>query len=105
MPIASNIENGLKQLRASESEKERFVTFYFNGQQETPLDLEDHLIVPSPKVATYDLQPSMSSVELTDAILNKLKTNLDYKFILINYANQIWLDILVTLVLQLKPVR
>ena len=74
MPLGRVIsENGFKQLRASESEKERFVTFYFNGQQEIPMEQEERLIVPSPKVATYDLKPEMSSVELTDSVLNKLK--------------------------------
>lgn len=87
MPLGRVIsENGLKQLRASESEKERFVTFYFNGQQEIPMELEDRLIIPSPHIPTYDLKPEMSSNELTDAVLNKLKSSTDYKFILINYA-------------------
>lgn len=80
-------EAGLRQLRAAESEKERFVTFYFNGQQEAPFDGEDRIIVPSPKVATYDLKPEMSARELTDAVLSKLKDVGDYKFILINFAN------------------
>ncbi len=88
MPLGRVIaENGYKQLRASESEKERFVTFYFNGQQELPMDQEDRLIVSSPKVATYDLKPEMSAIELTDTVINKLKISLDYKFILINFAN------------------
>lgn len=87
MPLGRVIsEAGYKQLRASESEKERFVTFYFNGQQEISMEMEEHLIVPSPKVATYDLKPEMSSIELTDEILAKLKDNQDYKFILVNYA-------------------
>lgn len=87
MPLGRVIsENGYKQLRASESEKERFVTFYFNGQQEVPMDQEERLIIPSPKIATYDLKPEMSAYELTDAILNKLKTQGEYKFILVNYA-------------------
>lgn len=80
-------ESGYKQLRASESEKERFVTFYFNGQQETPFQGEDRLIVPSPKVATYDLVPEMSARQLTESVLGRLKDFPDYKFILINYAN------------------
>jgi 2,3-bisphosphoglycerate-independent phosphoglycerate mutase len=80
-------EAGFRQLRASESEKERFVTFYFNGQQEAPFDGEDRVIVPSPKVATYDLKPEMSARELTDAVLIKLRDIGDYKFILINFAN------------------
>ncbi|MFZ3301418.1 MAG: 2,3-bisphosphoglycerate-independent phosphoglycerate mutase, partial [Microgenomates group bacterium] len=87
MPLGRVIaEGGYKQLRASESEKERFVTFYFNGQQEIAMEQEERLIIPSPKVATYDLKPEMSSIELTDAILNKLKTSQDYKFVLVNYA-------------------
>jgi len=87
MPLGRVIsEAGYKQLRASESEKERFVTFYFNGQQEIPMELEERLIVPSPKIATYDLKPEMSSIELTDGLLSKLKTFVDYKFILVNYA-------------------
>jgi 2,3-bisphosphoglycerate-independent phosphoglycerate mutase len=80
-------EAGHKQLRAAESEKERFVTFYFNGQQEVAFEGEDRLIVPSPKVATYDLKPEMSARELTEKVLQKLKEATDYKFILINFAN------------------
>lgn len=57
----------LKQLRAAESEKERFVTYYFNGQNEESFPGEDHLIVPSPKIATYDLQPEMSTPFLVDS--------------------------------------
>jgi 2,3-bisphosphoglycerate-independent phosphoglycerate mutase len=88
MPLGRVIsENGYKQLRVSESEKERFVTFYFNGQQEIAFDLEERLIIPSPKVATYDLKPEMSAITLTDEVLRKLKNSQDYKFILINYAN------------------
>jgi 2,3-bisphosphoglycerate-independent phosphoglycerate mutase len=80
-------EAGYKQLRVSESEKERFVTFYFNGQQEAAFPGEDRLIVPSPKVATYDLKPEMSAREMTEQLLQKLKEFPNYKFILINYAN------------------
>jgi 2,3-bisphosphoglycerate-independent phosphoglycerate mutase len=80
-------EAGYKQLRASESEKERFVTFYFNGQQEIPFDGEDHLIVPSPKIATYDLMPEMSARTLAESVLQKLRDFPDYKFVLINFAN------------------
>jgi 2,3-bisphosphoglycerate-independent phosphoglycerate mutase len=88
MPLGRVIsENGLRQLRASESEKERFVTFYFNGQQEFPYELEDRLIVQSPKVATYDLMPEMSAISLTDQIIDRLKKSFDYKFILVNFAN------------------
>jgi 2,3-bisphosphoglycerate-independent phosphoglycerate mutase len=80
-------ESGFRQLRVSESEKERFVTYYFNGQHEIPFDGEDRMIIPSPKVATYDLKPEMSAIEITDAILAKLKDSTDYKFILVNFAN------------------
>ena len=77
-----------KQLRVSESEKERFVTFYFNGQQETAFEGEDRFITPSPKVATYDLKPEMSARELTDSLLAKLREqNQEYSFILVNFAN------------------
>lgn len=87
MPLGRVIsENGYKQLRVSESEKERFVTFYFNGQNE-PYDLEEKLIIPSPKVATYDLKPEMNAILLTDELIKKLKTSFDYKFILVNFAN------------------
>lgn len=88
IPIGRVIsEAGYKQLRAAESEKERFVTFYFNGQQEISFQGEDKLIISSPKVATYDLKPEMSANELTASILQRLKDFPDYKFILINYAN------------------
>ncbi|MEK7497731.1 MAG: 2,3-bisphosphoglycerate-independent phosphoglycerate mutase [Patescibacteria group bacterium] len=87
MPLGRVIsELGLRQLRASESEKERFVTFYFNGQSESAFVGEERLIVPSPKVALYDQKPEMSARELTNAVLNKIKGD-SYKFILINYAN------------------
>ena len=78
---------GYKQLRVSESEKERFVTYYFNGQQEMAFEGEDRIIVPSPKVATYDLRPEMSALEITNNVLSKLKSGTEYKFILINFAN------------------
>jgi len=88
LPVGRVIsEAGYKQLRACESEKERFVTFYFNGQQEAAFPGEDRLIIPSPKVATYDLKPEMSAREITQGVLNKLTEFPDYKFILINFAN------------------
>ena len=77
---------GLRQLRSSESEKERFVTYYFNGLQDDPFPGEERLIVPSPKVATYDKRPEMSAVELTDQLENKIKSG-SYDLIIINYAN------------------
>lgn len=88
MPLGRVIaEAGFKQLRCSESEKERFVTFYFNGQQELPFELEERLIVSSPKIATYDLKPEMSAIELTDTLLSRLKSGLDYKLVIVNFAN------------------
>jgi 2,3-bisphosphoglycerate-independent phosphoglycerate mutase len=79
-------EANLRQLRVAESEKERFVTFYFNGQQEIAFPGEERLIVPSPKVPTYDQKPEMSAREVTDGLLNKLKDG-GYDFILVNFAN------------------
>lgn len=87
MPLGRVIaEHGFEQLRMSESEKERFVTFYFNGQQEQPFPYEERLIVPSPKVATYDLMPQMSAVEMTNILISKIHEK-KYRFILINFAN------------------
>jgi len=89
MPLGRVIaEAQKKQLRVAESEKERFVTFYFNGQQETAFEGEDRFITPSPKVATYDLKPEMSAREMTDSLLAKLREeNQQYSFILVNFAN------------------
>lgn len=89
--IASTIssvfsELHLLQLHMSETEKERFVTYYFNGLRETPFQGEDRIIVPSPKVATYDLAPEMSIVDLTDRLLEQLSLN-SYSFIVVNFAN------------------
>ena len=86
MPLSRVLsEANIRQLKISETEKERFVTYYFNGQREQPFDAEDWLIIPSPKVATYDLQPEMSTPQLTTALINKLKTGF-YQFIAINIA-------------------
>jgi len=79
-------DNELPQLRLAESEKERFVTFYFNGQREVPFKLEDRIIIPSPKVATYDQKPEMSAFELTNTLITKINENI-YPFILLNFAN------------------
>ena len=88
MPLGRVIsEHNLKQLRMSESEKERFVTFYFNGQQEAALPEEERVIIPSPKVPTYDLKPEMSARELTAKLLERLRDSVDYSFILVNFAN------------------
>jgi 2,3-bisphosphoglycerate-independent phosphoglycerate mutase len=79
-------DNGLKQLRMSESEKERFVTYYFNGLHDDPFPNEDHIIIPSPKVPTYDKKPEMSAFETTERIISEIKSG-KYDFIVINYAN------------------
>ncbi len=77
---------GLRQLRVSESEKERFVTYYFNGQREEVFTAEERLIVPSPKVATYDLKPEMSAGLLTTQVISEIHSGL-YDVFIINYAN------------------
>lgn len=88
MPIGRVIaEAGLRQLRMAESEKERFVTFYFNGQQETSFPGEERIIIPSPKVPTYDQKPEMSAYELTDELLEKLRNSHEYSLVIINFAN------------------
>lgn len=79
-------ENGKRQLRLAESEKERFVTYYFSGLKENPFDGEDRIILPSPKVATYDLKPEMSAREITEQLLTELKKSV-YAFVLVNFAN------------------
>jgi 2,3-bisphosphoglycerate-independent phosphoglycerate mutase len=76
----------LRQLHASETEKERFVTYYFNGLREIAFSGEDRLIVPSPKVSTYDLQPDMSANELTTRVIERITLNM-YSFIVLNFAN------------------
>lgn len=87
MPLGRILsENGLSQLRMAESEKEPFVTDYFNGLRTSPFPMEDRIIVPSPKVPTYDTQPSMSARELTDKLVQKINEG-NYRFILVNYAN------------------
>jgi phosphoglycerate mutase (EC 5.4.2.1) len=70
----------------SESEKERFVTFYFNGQRENPFPGEERIIVPSPNVPTYDLKPEMSVHELTERLIYAFEAD-SYQFVLVNFAN------------------
>lgn len=79
-------KNGLKQLRAAETEKYPHVTFFFNGGREIPFEGEDRVLINSPKVATYDLQPEMSALELTTTLEEKIKSGI-YDFMCINYAN------------------
>src|SRR3990167_5699859 len=78
-------EHNLRQLHMAETEKERFVTYYFNGLREQPFPGEDWTIIPSPKVATYDLKPEMSTPELTQTLIDKLKQNI-YHFVIVNFA-------------------
>lgn len=77
---------GLTNLRIAETEKYAHVTFFFNGGEETPFPGEERILVPSPKVATYDLAPEMAAHELTDRLLEMLESN-RFDFFLVNYAN------------------
>lgn len=78
-------QHHLTQLRIAETEKYAHVTFFFNGGKETPYPGEDRILVPSPPVATYDLQPSMSAEEVTNRVIQCFPKQ--YDFILLNYAN------------------
>ena len=78
--------NGKTQLHIAETEKYAHVTFFFNGGRETPYDNEDRILVPSPKVATYDLKPEMSAYEVKDKLVEAIGTQ-KYDFIVVNYAN------------------
>lgn len=77
---------GLDQLRIAETEKYAHVTFFFNGGVEAPNKNEDRILVPSPKVATYDLQPEMSAFEVTDKVIEAIDTD-KYDMIILNFAN------------------
>ena len=79
-------KNGLKQLRIAETEKYAHVTFFFNGGEEKQYKGEDRILVPSPKVETYDLKPEMSAYEVTDKVLEAIKSD-KYDAIILNYAN------------------
>jgi len=75
-----------RQLRIAETEKYAHVTYFFNGGEEQPFAGEDRLLIPSPKVATYDLQPAMSAREVTDKVIEAIRSGL-YDLIVLNYAN------------------
>jgi 2,3-bisphosphoglycerate-independent phosphoglycerate mutase len=77
---------GLCMLKTAETEKYPHVTYFFNGGVEEPYPCEDRVLVPSPKVATYDLKPEMSAVGVTDALINGMSSG-EHDFILCNYAN------------------
>ncbi|MGN6164230.1 MAG: 2,3-bisphosphoglycerate-independent phosphoglycerate mutase [Flavisolibacter sp.] len=78
--------NGLKQIRIAETEKYPHVTFFFSGGREKPFEGENRIMAPSPKVATYDLQPEMSAIEVTNAIIPEIEKE-EAGFICLNYAN------------------
>ena len=77
---------GKKQLHIAETEKYAHVTFFFNGGRETPFEGEDRILVASPKVATYDLQPEMSAPEVADKLAAAIRKD-EYDFIVVNFAN------------------
>ena len=77
---------GLTQLHTAETEKYAHVTFFFNGGRETPYEGEERILVASPKVPTYDLQPEMSAYEVKDKLVAAIKEN-KYDFIVVNFAN------------------
>jgi 2,3-bisphosphoglycerate-independent phosphoglycerate mutase len=78
-------KQGLRQLKTAETEKYAHVTYFFNGGEETPFPGEDRTLIPSPKVATYDLQPEMSARGVADAVIAGVRGG--YDFILVNFAN------------------
>ena len=78
--------NKLKQLHIAETEKYAHVTFFFNGGREEPFEGEERILVPSPKVATYDLQPEMSAPEVTRRLVEEIDTE-KFQFIVVNFAN------------------
>ena len=77
---------GLNQLRIAETEKYAHVTFFFNGGEEKQYPGEDRILVPSPKVETYDMQPEMSALEVTDKVVEAIASK-KYDTIILNYAN------------------
>ena len=79
-------KQGLKQLHTAETEKYAHVTFFFNGGREAPFEGEDRILVPSPKVATYDLKPEMRAYEVKDKLVAAIKED-KYDFIVVNFAN------------------
>ena len=77
-------KNGKNQIRIAETEKYAHVTFFFNSQVETPVENEDRVLVASPKVPSYDLQPEMSAPEVAQKVLENIGK---YDFMLVNFAN------------------
>jgi len=76
----------LKQLRIAETEKYAHVTYFFNGGREEKSPGEDHVLIPSPAVSSYDQKPEMSAIPVTDKVVEAIKSE-QYDFVLINYAN------------------
>ncbi|MFA6005685.1 MAG: 2,3-bisphosphoglycerate-independent phosphoglycerate mutase [Patescibacteria group bacterium] len=90
-PVVNNLgsilsQNNLKQLRLAETDKYAHVTYFFNSEIEKPFSGEDRILIPSPKVPSYDLEPEMSAREITKTALQKISEN-TYDFMLINFAN------------------
>ena len=79
-------QNGLKQLRIAETEKYPHVTFFMSGGREDEFPGEERILIDSPKVATYDLQPEMSAYEVTDALLKEIEAD-KFDAIILNFAN------------------
>jgi 2,3-bisphosphoglycerate-independent phosphoglycerate mutase len=87
MPLARVIsEAGLRQFHTAETEKYAHVTYFINGRRETPFPGEDRLLVPSPKVPTYDLQPEMSAAGVTETAVERIRSGM-YDLVIMNYAN------------------
>jgi 2,3-bisphosphoglycerate-independent phosphoglycerate mutase len=87
MPLARVVaEQGLKQFHTAETEKYAHVTYFINGRRETPFRYEERLLVPSPKVPTYDLQPEMSAAGITENAVERIRSG-DYDLTIMNYAN------------------
>jgi 2,3-bisphosphoglycerate-independent phosphoglycerate mutase len=87
LPLAKILaDHGLTQFHTAETEKYAHVTFFFNGGREAPFPGEDRLLVPSPKVATYDLKPEMSAPELTRVAVERIESGA-YDVVIMNYAN------------------
>jgi 2,3-bisphosphoglycerate-independent phosphoglycerate mutase len=87
MPLARVIsDTGLRQFHTAETEKYAHVTYFINGRRETPFPGEERLLVPSPKVPTYDLQPEMSAAGITDTAVEHIRSG-EYDLVIMNYAN------------------
>jgi 2,3-bisphosphoglycerate-independent phosphoglycerate mutase len=84
--VNTSANTDFRQLRIAETEKYAHVTFFFNGGVETMYEGEDRVLIPSPKVATYDLKPEMSAFEVTDEVLKRIASD-KYDVIVLNFAN------------------